>query len=524
MSGLRVLLVAPWGHPRFWRMSRYNIGSIRIAGRNIGGECEGCSSTISLYLLLKSRRDIQDAWLLAIGSDTVKPPTSNGSIREDVKKWFGRVKNELFSSTRCTDIEKDEGWFEDIYVEVVPGLGRFYGYNFRGSIIHMFVEAYRAITSYIEKLKPSILLLDTTHGLNILTITVLYAAIGASIIQRIETNHDKELGIINSEPYPSGASSKKCIEENNISTAGGWRVKKNETTKEVPALNLHDISSLQWVIQYLRALAFLEYFNEKPLDRLLRSHKNNEITRLKNIMERIICMIEAIRTGLAGLIFNNSRLSDGTSIPFTVRTITGMLEQLPVPRKDEPWIKPVLKGNVVEYEPTIKGVKLEYIPIIDALFKLMEGFRDLAAADSLKEFGNRLGELLRRKGYWDKERIVVHETSDLTEIAGRILGGNDGEQGYVVTGEQLRQYWEKVKGVKTGSTDGQDSKIPSPRNFAAHAALNHSLIEKIVLDRDREVVEVIYDAEKLCRVFGNEIGKKNTSLLKCLPQCKEYGI
>ncbi len=518
MGGLKVLLVAPWGHPRFWKMSRYNIKDIRIAGRNIGGECEGCSSTISLYLLLKSRRDIQDAWLLAIGSDTVKRPTSNGSIRDDVKEWFERVSNELFSSTRCMGVEKDEGWVEDIFVEVVPGLGRFYGYNFRGSIIHMFIEAYRAITSYIEKLNPSILLLDTTHGLNILTITVLYAAVGASII------HDKRLSIINSEPYPSGASSKKCIEENNTITVGGMGGKKNETTDEVPALNLHDISALQWVIQYLRALAFLEYFNEKPLDRLLRSYENNEITRLKNIMERITCMIEAIRTGLAGLIFNNSRLSNGTSIPFTVRTITEMLEQLPVPRKDEPWIKPVLKGNIVEYEPTIKGVKLEYIPIIDALFKLMEVFGDLAAADSLREFGKRLGELLHRKGYWDKKQIVVHETSDLTEIARKILGGNDGEQGYVVTGEQLRQYWENVKGFKTGSTDGQDSKIPSPRNFAAHAALNHSLIEKIVLDRDREVVEVIYDAEKLCRVFGNEIGRKNTSLLKCLPQCKEYGI
>jgi len=48
-------------------------------------------------------------------------------------------------------------------------------------------------------------------------------------------------------------------------------------------------------------------------------------------------MIEALRTELIGLVFNNSKLSGGTNIPFTIREIVKKLEQLPI-----------LKDNTVE--------------------------------------------------------------------------------------------------------------------------------------------------------------------------------
>ncbi len=130
--------------------------------------------------------------------------------------------------------------------------------------------------------------------------------------------YDKKVYIFNSEPYPLGVRSQTCIQG-----------EKPGIRDMLPLLNIHDISTLQWVIEYLRALSFLEYYNEKPLAKILNIGKNTDHSRLETIMNDIVCMIEALRTGLVGLVFNNSKLSGGTNIPFTIREIVKRLEQLP---------------------------------------------------------------------------------------------------------------------------------------------------------------------------------------------------
>ena len=59
----------------------------------------------------------------------------------------------------------------------------------------------------------------------------------------------------------------------------------------LPLLNIHDISTLQWVIEYLRALSFLKYYNEKPLAKILNIDKNTDHSRLETIMNNY-CMYD----------------------------------------------------------------------------------------------------------------------------------------------------------------------------------------------------------------------------------------
>ncbi len=250
-------------------------------------------------------------------------------------------------------------------------------------------------------------------------------------------------------------------------------------------------------------------------------------------------MIEALRTGLVGLVFNNSKLSGGTNIPFTIREIVKKLEQLPNLKDNKVLIKPVLKDNTVEYEIEYgskdkipdtnycffdKDFRLEFLPVIDALikYKYKEEFKDLAKIDSLKEFGERIGDLLSEKGYWDKKQIVIHETSDLTVIAKNIQKELGEDKGIEIPGELLREYWKKAKKRDSDKESVNDlvEEIPSARNFAAYAALNHDIIEIIKLDENSEIIEIIYNGEKLYRIL-KEKTSKYTSLLKCIPRRTE---
>ncbi len=131
------------------------------------------------------------------------------------------------------------------------------------------------------------------------------------------------------------------------------------------------------------------------------------------------------------------------------------------------------------------------------MIKYKEEFKDLAKIDSLKEFGERIGDLLSEKGYWDKKQIVIHETSDLTVIAKNIQKELGEDKGIEIPGELLREYWKKAKKRDSDKESVNDlvEGIPSARNFAAHAALNHDIIEIIKLDENGEIIEIIYNGE-----------------------------
>ncbi len=488
MSGLKILIIAPWGYPPLWRTSNYQLNNVRIARRTFSGRCTGCSSSLCLYFTLKSSSEIANTWLLVIGSDSVISPEKRGPIRENVEKWFNDIKKQLFDTTKCEEISKKNEWLEDIYVEVVPSIGQYYGYYFKGDIIEVFVEAYRAITNYMEKLKPSIIVLDTTHGLNILTIATLYATIAASIIY----NKKEKVYIFNSEPYPPGTRTKACV-----------KGEKPVPIDNTPELNIHDTSTLQWIIDYLRALNFLRYLNEKPLAKMIRVIEENPL--MNKLVTNMICMIEALRTGLLGLIYNNSKFSNGENISFTIRSIVEKLKELPKIQRDKPWTKPIVRDKNVEYELSIKDIPIRYIPILDALRKIIGELEELAEIESFKEFTKQIAILLDSKGYWEKKQIIVHEAFDLLDKAKKI---HDKEKTNEIDRELLIKYWEKEKGIKS-------NKLVSPRNFAAHAALSHNVLEKIKTSDDgKDIVEIVYNYTDLKKTI-KQIGDK-TSLMKCI--------
>ena len=494
-SGFKVLIVASWGYPPQWREARYCMRNVRIGGIVLDNCCIGCSSSLTLYLLLKSHDMVSNTQLLVIGSDTVIKP-SGSDIRGSVEKWFNSIKKTLLDTTRCNGLEKKDEWVNDIHVGVVPGIGEYYGYFFRGDIVKMFVEAYRNIVKNIKDFNPSVIALDTTHGLNILTIAVLYATIAASIV------YNKSVFIVNSEPYPLGRKTSTCIPS-----------EKPKPVNGVPELYIHDISLLQQVIDFLRALNSMRYLNEKQLNKLLeglrrQSSSNQEYVE---VIDKITCMVEASRTGLLGLIYNNSKLSNGKSIPFTIRNIYDILNRFPKLDYNTPWFKPCIKNREVVYEENISMIPAEYVPILDFLRKYMGEFETLAQSEYLKEFAKHMGKILEKSGYWDRKQIVVEEASDLTEIACKVFRETGKE---VIDNRLLEEYWRKSKGFLG---DGHSNKIADPRNFAAHAALNFNILNSIrVIEENGEckIVEIIYDYNKLMKTLEN-LGK-SSKLCKCL--------
>lgn len=489
-SEFKVLLIAPWGYPPSWRDAKYCLKSVKVGNISLKGCCIGCSSSIAVYLILKSHKKINNTRLLVIGTDTVIEP-NNDDLRSNIKEWFSTVGEKLLNTTSCEGVIKNNEWINDLHFGIVPGIGEYYGYYFKGDILKIFLESYRFIALNIKDFNPSLLILDTTHGLNILTIAVLYATVAASIV------YNKRILTINSEPYPSGKGTKYCIEVKKKSN------KSITKENEMPKLNIHDISHLQQIIDFLRALNSLRFLNEKQLNRLPRRKMQNKYVEL---IDKIICMVEALRTGLIGLLFGNSKLSSDKGIPFTINEIYKFMENIHKLNYDMEWFKPSLENNIVKYEPTIDENIIKYAPILDFLRNYIEEYSDCLKTISLKEFAKCLENKLERSGYWDRKQIIINETSNLTEIACEIKNDMGIE---TIDSNLLLEYWSKKKGF--GNSQGEKDKLVNPRNFAAHAALNFNILKSIKVQNINgkcEIVEIIYDQDKLAKIL-EKIGRKS---------------
>ncbi|ADI31307.1 CRISPR-associated CARF protein Csx1 [Staphylothermus hellenicus] len=491
-SSFRVLVVAPWGYPKGWDEAKYCLRKASDRGIDIGGCCISCSSSLTLYLLLKSYDEVDDARLLIIGSDTVIKPDIN-DLRGNVEKWFYETVKDLFNRTKCDGLEKNPEWVNDIYVGVVPGIGEYHGYYFKGDIIKMFLESYRNIVLNIESFKPSVIVLDTTHGLNILTIATLYATVAASIV------YGKKIYTFNSEPYPPGrrAGKHRQLEKSEKLES------EEKQIQDVPSLNIHNISLLQKIIDFLRALDSLRYLSEKQLNKLLKGLREKRVhDKYVELMDKTVCMVEALRSGLLGLLYSNSKLSNGRNIPFTVNNIYNSLKKIYQVDYNRPWITPDITDNTVEYRSLLPEELAKYIPILDFLQKYMvEEYSRLLNLEPLylKEFAKHVSRILDRNGYWDRKQIIIKEASELTETACEASKDTGRE---IIDAKLLKEYWAKKKGIQSIGND----KIVDPRNFVAHAALNHNIIKYVKVEwRNHEcgIIEVEYDYNKLVKTLKN---------------------
>jgi len=516
MSGIKVLIVSPWGLPQQWKECIYSLNTGLLPGININTKCESCSSSMSLFLSLQACKNISDVKMLIIGLDTLVPPDKE-PIYDNAEKHLREFVEKIFDSTICENIDKDKKWLRNIEVRSVPGIGIYHKHTYKGNILYMFIEAYHGIIYMLETFKPHIILLDTTHGLNILTITTLYATVAASIIYGIK------LTILNSEPIPPGTATEKCIKID-------IRPPKIE---EPPNLNILDISDLQWIIDYVRAINSIQYLNEKPLSRLIQAktfpYRDNDVSaRILNLLHRITCMIEALRTGLLGLVYPNSKycLNDrNEEIPFNIDKIINDTKQLINEYnisfdKNIRWIVSKKNDSKINYMPNIKLGDPKYIVVLDALRKFVEKLekRGLREYSNLNSFARKLANYIDERGFWDKKEIIRNEAANLMKIINEIIKN---EKIYEISSEKLKKYWTKSKGIIEGSGGKGKGDLPNTRNFVAHAALNHNIIKKIEVKTDdngiNEVI-IVYDYNRLLKTL-QQIGK-NSNLYKCLEKIK----
>ena len=176
----RVLLVAAWGYPPAWYEYEYVVSFSHPAFRGVSGfRCRSCSSTLAIACALVSRGWDVDA--LIFGMDTVVDPSSAEDLRKEAEKkfreWFEAL---LEQCDKCRDLGLVGKSFADIVV--LPGKGRFYGWEFRGSVAHLFNKAFAYVLNKLGK-GYSFVVLDLTHGLNFQLVTILYATVAATIVR-----------------------------------------------------------------------------------------------------------------------------------------------------------------------------------------------------------------------------------------------------------------------------------------------------------------------------------------------------
>lgn len=295
-SDRSVLIVAAWGLPTGWVKRCYRLviedrGFIGWLGLpkwvNYGGECcESCSSTLVLTsTLLKAGVNV-DALIFGINTIVNPQEVSDGSsISEATHSLYLKYLNELIDTCTCCREYTDE-IKRLTTIEVLPGLGSYFGWRFLGAIDHLFVKAFTTIISKLRSKRYSWIVLDVTHGINYQTITVLYAAVASAITM----GKEKRLIIVNSEPAVGGGD--RCVKTS------------NRYTIEQGELNINDVTRLQKIIHLIRVLRALKTLDTTGLGEVLKDLKEN--IELTNTLRKYLRFVNLLRNNLVALTYPNA--------------------------------------------------------------------------------------------------------------------------------------------------------------------------------------------------------------------------
>ncbi|MFZ8808447.1 MAG: CRISPR-associated CARF protein Csx1, partial [Pyrobaculum sp.] len=357
-----VLIAAAWGYPPGWRKAKYIMEPLQhppFKGENLV-ECTSCSSTLALIRFFREKG--WDVKTVIFGTDTALNPAGftdgekfRGSVKERYIEWF----RELEKTSNCSSESEPE-------VVVLPGIGRHWGRQFKGAPLAIFNEALHAL---LKAGKPSILAVDLTHGINFQTVAVLYAAVAAAVIWKKE----RDLLILNSDPYPAGVRVEQCV--------SGEKVKESA---EVPELSLNDVSELQRAVRNIRQIAALRRFQ-------IPERKGLDWTGELGQLLAYICILA---NGAAGLAFSGSKYDDGSAVA-----------QPPSVEVKSPDTTPIIAGDSIKYpEPDrTYAVKTAMASIVDDLKELPRG--DLVGF--LNAVANRYEKTATIQNY-----LVLRRTAD----------------------------------------------------------------------------------------------------------------
>jgi CRISPR-associated protein Csx1 len=463
-----VLVAAAWGYPPGWRKARYRVEPPQHpsfkGARPV--ECTSCSSTLALIRFF--RENGWDVKTLIFGVDTALNPTGftdgeefRKSVKEQYLKWF----RGLAETSNCTAELEPE-------VVVLPGIGRHWGCQFKGALLAVFNETLHAL---LKAGKPTFLVVDLTHGINFQTVAVLYAAVAAAVIWKKE----KDLLILNSDPYPTGVRVEQCVSG-----------EKTKESAEVPELSLNDVSELQRAVRNIRQIAALRRFQMPEL----------EDVDLTDELRQLLAYICLLANGAAGLAFSGARYDDGSAVA-----------QLPRVEVKPPDTTPIIRDETVEYpapdrtyavRTAIEAVVSDLhnlqrdnlVDFLNAVARHYEKIYSLQNAFILKQTAQEFGRVIERaKKLRLRNELTAAEVKALVELSEESINETEFRNRVESAQREIEEERTRLRDVAKRAEGNLDRWL---RNLFAHGGLSYILIDKVEL-AEGKIVKVIYRRDLL---------------------------
>ncbi len=469
-----VLIAAAWGYPPGWGKAKYIMEPLQhppFKGEN-PVECTSCSSTLALIRFFREKG--WDVKTVIFGVDTALNPagfTDGKEFRNYVKEQYVKWFRELAETSDCSAESEVE-------VVVLPGIGRYWGRRFEGAPLAMFNEALRALR---DSNKPTFLAVDLTHGINFQTVAVLYAAVAAAVIWGVEKN----LLIFNSDPYPTGAKTERCVSDEK---AGG-KVGAAERKDELIDLFINDVSELQRAVRNIRQIAALRRFQVPELDDVDRTGE----------LGQLLAYICILANGAAGLAFSGARYDDG-----------GAVAQLPRVKVKPPDTTPIIRDEAVEYpapdqtyavRTAIEAVvsdleKLQRDNLVDFLNAAARHYEDVFSIQNaliLKQTAQEFGQVIKRAKELSLHELTAAEVKALVELSKESINETEFRNRVESLQREIEEERVRLRDAAKRAKGNLDRWL---RNLSAHGGLSYILIDRVGL-AEGKIVKVIYRRDLL---------------------------
>lgn len=470
--------------------------------------------------------------MLIFGLDTVVDPSSigDGDLREKAKelyrKWF---KDLVDQCDKCRDLDLASACDTDIVI--LPGKGRFYGWEFRGSVAHLFNKAFVNVLDKLSN-RYSFVALDLTHGINFQLVSVLYATIASIVLKNME----KDFLILNSEPVVRG--SKKCIIE-------------QTTTPPLDKLGIMDVSKLHQAMMFIRTLAHLKNLSTKPVEqfvgKLRREDRRElaEVSEATELMERLIPFFKLIENGAYGSTYVESFVeADGREEPLKLNPCMKNEMRASFSLREFEYEPKVDNANkVIDYEPTSisKALRVALNVFLDDVCNELQANDFISYLDRIANYhgskGHLYGQLIASETRDSVSTIAKYIVKCIHNLPEEYVKMND--ELIVVDVVLFRALMQKLKEVREAIKVGKcldlsydyinsvrseqvrdvtmvrSMKSVGPcdrrvRHMLAHGGLEYVTLKRIVIAKrksgkteiDVSISKIVYDREILSKILS----------------------
>uniref|UniRef100_A0A7C5UUT2 CRISPR system endoribonuclease Csx1 CARF domain-containing protein n=1 Tax=Ignisphaera aggregans TaxID=334771 RepID=A0A7C5UUT2_9CREN len=310
---VKALIVAAWGSPGEWRDAEYTIlpqilshPGLRIrAEKKYGDRSWLCISKCSTLALASYLSTIVDEFkVLIFGLDTLADPDKcDTDLRRCVERIYRGYSTRYLEECKCCD--NIHGVINDaLQLVITPGVGNFYGYNFRGGSIYIFNTSFSKILKAIEEFTPSFIVVDITHGVNYQMVAVLYATMAAATLM----GKEKEIIVFNSEPYPrkSRGQMKKWQEPIVSSYPQDNKILLQDLQKleeHPPHLNFMDVSDIMKTFRFIQAVADILRLRSESLSEFLFKEGKEFDVELQQRLWRLVVVVKLFENAAIGLTY-----------------------------------------------------------------------------------------------------------------------------------------------------------------------------------------------------------------------------